>query len=151
MEPESTLREVNCILKLGGVFATVDCDWPPVTKWQAEQAYMSAYNRVKQLESDLPDVRDSFVRYPKKKHLANMIESGYFRYCREIVFANEEPCTAERLVGLLMSQGSLQTVLKLHPELLQDDLEKFRRTVRENLGSGEFTVSFCYRMRIAVK
>ena len=37
MEPESTLAEVNRILKPGGVFATVDCDWPPVCHWQAEK------------------------------------------------------------------------------------------------------------------
>ena len=56
MEPESTLCEVDRILKPGGVFATIDCDWPPVTKWQAEQAYMSLYGKVKRLEKELPDV-----------------------------------------------------------------------------------------------
>lgn len=30
MEPTETLREINRILKPGGIFATVDCDWPPV-------------------------------------------------------------------------------------------------------------------------
>ena len=51
MEPVATLKEVNRILKPGGVFATIDCDWPPVTLWQAEKAYMTLYRKVKDIES----------------------------------------------------------------------------------------------------
>lgn len=39
MEPHSTLSEINRILKYGGAFAAVDCDWPPVCDWRAETAY----------------------------------------------------------------------------------------------------------------
>lgn len=68
MEPVSTLREVNRILKPGGVFAAIDCDWPPVADWRAEEEYMRLYGRVKELEKTLPEVKDTFVRYAKDRH-----------------------------------------------------------------------------------
>lgn len=151
MEPSSTLQEVDRILKPGGVFATVDCDWPPVTDWRAEKAYDDLYRKVRKLESELPDVRDSFMRYSKEKHLQNIRESGYFRYCREIVFFHTEEGSAERVIKLLLSQGSLQTIVKKHPGLLDGDLEDFRAQVVSALGEGAAQIGFCYRMRIGVK
>jgi len=61
-----SLQEVNRTLKSGGIFAAIDCDWPPVTKWEAGRAYMRLYDKIKEIEADVPEVRDSFTRYPKK-------------------------------------------------------------------------------------
>lgn len=151
MEPKSTLKEVNRILKSGGVFATVDCDWPPVSQWRAEQAYMQLSEKVNRLETELKDVCNTFVRYPKNKHLENIQASRYFRYSREIVFANAELCTAERFIGILFSQGGLQSVYKLHPQLLQKDMDAFAQTVQSVFAGRKLPIEFCYRMRIAVK
>ncbi len=41
MEPEATFREVARLLRPGGVFAALDCDWPPVVGDRvAEQAWV---------------------------------------------------------------------------------------------------------------
>lgn len=151
MEPVTTLKEVNRILKTGGVFATVDCDWPPIAKWQAEQAYNNLYEKVKKMEIELPDIKDTFTRYEKDKHLSNIRESGYFRYSREVVFSNTEKCTAERFINIILSQGSLQTLLKKHPELIQDDIERFSKAIKDIFKQESFEIDFSYRMRIAVK
>ena len=48
MEPESTLREVARILRPGGVFATIDADWPPVTGLsEAESAWQTFHRRIR--------------------------------------------------------------------------------------------------------
>ena len=80
-----------------------------------------------------------------------MIESGYFRYCREIVFDNCEDCSVERFLALAQSQGSLQTILKLAPELIEKDYLTFQKTIYEIFDKGMDIVHFCYRMRIGVK
>ena len=151
MEPVSTLAEVNRILRPGGVFATIDCDWPPVTDWRAEREYMRLYDLVKRLEREVPEGRDSFVRYPKDEHLANLKRSGYFSYCREVFFSNTESCTAERLIGLMLSQGSVQAVAGRRPEALQTGLKRFTDRIHAIFGGACFEIDFCYRMRIGVK
>ncbi len=151
MEPEPTLAEVNRILKPGGVFAAVDCDWPPVCHWQAEKAYTELFRKVLDIEETNPDVRDSFVRWSKEGHLANIRQSGFFSYAREIVFSNTEKCTSERLIELAKSQGGLQTILKKSPELIAKHVKVFEELVYATFGPDEFDIDFGYRMRIGVK
>lgn len=151
MEPKSTLKEVNRILKANGVFAAIDCDWPPVTLWQAEKAYMKLYGKVKDIERNSPEINDTFIRYSKDKHLSNIQNSGYFRYTRELLFSNTEKCTADRFISIILSQGSLQTILKRLPELIADDVQDFKNTVYEMYGNKKFDIDFCYRMRLGIK
>lgn len=151
MEPESTLAEVNRILKPGGIFATVDCDWPPVCRWQAEKAYATLFKKVLEIEETHPAVRDSFVRWNKEGHLPNIRKSGYFTYSREIVFSNTESCTARRFIELAKSQGGLQTILKKVPGLIEKEVLAFEKVVSDVFGSGESGINFGYRMRIGVK
>lgn len=151
VEPVATLEEVNRILKDNGVFAIVDCDWPPVTKWKAEQAYMELYEKVRALETSLPEIQETFTRYEKENHLKNIAQSGWFAHTRELLFANKEPCTKERFKNLIMSQGSLRTILKKRPELLLDDIKKFDSAIDSVFDEDEFEIEFCYRMRVGIK
>ena len=151
MNPQDTLSEVDRILRKGGVFAAVDCDWPPVSSLKAEMAYSTLFNKVRLIEEENADIHRTFNRWDKSEHLCNIRASGYFRYSREIVFSSTEPCDAERFIGLAQSQGSLQTILKLHPELIEKDYLHFRKAVFEAFENEQGEVTFCYRMRIGVK
>jgi SAM-dependent methyltransferase len=54
MEPEPTFREVVRILRPGGVFAAIDCDWPPVVgDHVAEQAWDTCRRHIRVFESRL--------------------------------------------------------------------------------------------------
>lgn len=151
MEPLGTLTEVNRILKDGGIFATVDCDWPPVCNWVAEKAYCDLFKRVTEIEQQDPEIGNRYHKWSKSKHLSNIEQSGYFRFAREIVFINEEKCDSDRFVKIAISQGGLQSILKIKPELILSHIDKFRKTVEEVFGQRTFDISFCYRMRIGVK
>ena len=103
------------------------------------------------LEEEHNEICKTFHRWDKNNHLKNMIESNYFRYCREIVFDNFEDCNVERFLALAQSQGSLQTILKLAPELIEKDYLTFQKAIYKIFDKGMDKVSFCYRMRIGVK
>ncbi|MGE5495777.1 MAG: class I SAM-dependent methyltransferase [Burkholderiales bacterium] len=151
MEPGATLAEINRILKHDGIFATVDCDWPPVCNWKAEKAFEEIMRAVKEAEDVCPELKSSFKYWDKNRHLENIKSSGYFRFAREIVFSNKESCDAERFINLALSQGGLQSILKAKPELITPQIDKFKSLARAALGERTFKIDFGYRMRIGVK
>lgn len=151
MNPTDTLTEVNRILKSNGVFATVDCDWPPVCCLEAELAYTQLLNKVRAIEQEDDRIFKTFQRWDKEKHLQNIKQSGYFRYCREVVFFNKEKCSADRFIGIALSQGGLQTILKTQPDLIEEDIRLFANSIRSIYEDREFDVGFCYRMRIGIQ
>ena len=148
MEPIETLCEVNRILKTDGVFATVDCDWPPICNWKAELAYNELINAAKELLNHQNE--KSAHQWDKNMHLYNIEQSGYFKYCREIVFCNREQSSAKRFIDLALSQGNLQTVLKTNPTTIASQIEEFQDKI-ENIFDKDFDIDFCYHMRIGVK
>jgi len=151
MNPELTLAEVNRILKSGGIFAAVDYDWPPVCKWEAELAHKQLFYKVSCLEKEHKDLNDRFIRWDKNKHLTNIKNSGYFRYQREIVFANRELCNAERFISMTLSQSGLQSIMKRKPDLIKSALDEYVETIQRLFAGETMEADFCYRMRLGIK
>lgn len=151
MEPGSTLREMGRILKTGGVFAAYDCDWPPTVGFAVEQRFQQLMQRAELLAAELTPESTRVQKWAKAQHLANMRDSQVFRFAKEIVFHNVEACNAERYIGLAMTQGGLQTVLKAGHTYLQDELGEFREAVQDHFQGQELAIMFSYRMRLGMK
>ncbi|WP_179281084.1 class I SAM-dependent methyltransferase [Paenibacillus sp. XY044] len=151
MEPSSTLLEAARVLKPGGIFAAYDCDWPPTLHWQVEQAYEEVINRADDIIRKLLSQEKRAVKRDKEKHLASIQDSGHFRFTKEIVFHHAENCDAERYFGIAMSQGGVQTVLRLNSNELDEDIERFKRIVDDFFQGKTLQVLFSYRMRLGVK
>lgn len=151
MEPVSTLQEANRVLKPGGMFVAYDCDWPPVIGWRLEREYNQLIAAGDELLERLEPAGSGAVKRDKEKHLSVLSESGVFRYTREIVFHHQEECDAERFIGLALSQGGLQTGLKLQPEAFEPAIASFRENVEELFGGVHKVMRFGYRMRIGIK
>ena len=151
MEPNTTLSEVNRILKPGGIFAAIDCDWPPICDWRAEMAYQAFMVKAHLIQRANAEMRNSFRRWDKSEHLSNIKNSGYFRYCREIVFLSKERCSAERFSNIAFSQSAIQTILKTQPSFIEEELNTFRKEIKAIFNERSFNIGFCYRMRIGVK
>ena len=112
MDPQGTFAEAKRILRPGGVFAACDYDWPPVTGvWQLDQAYAGCDQRARGMEKE--HHLSEGIRFQEKSgHLGRMKASAAFRWTGEILLHHLEEGDATRLVGLLLSQGSVQTLLK---------------------------------------
>lgn len=151
MNPETTLNEVSRILKDGGVFAVYDCDWPPVCNLEAELEYNKLFDKVSEIESTYPDVKEKFIRWNKDNHLLNIKNCGNFRYVREIVFSNTEICNAQRFITIALSQGGLQSIIKSNIDEINPFLLSFEKKILDIFGDNEFNIDFCYRMRVGVK
>lgn len=152
MEPASTLQECARVLADGGVFAVYDCDWPPVLGWRAEQAYLALIKLSEQLLKQWVRSEEAAVKRDKEQHLAVIRESGLFRYSRELVFHHEEAFNAERALGLALSQGGIQAVLKLgQGSALEQAIGRFKDRLDDYYAGASRQTLLSYRLRLGVK
>ncbi|TKH45215.1 SAM-dependent methyltransferase [Paenibacillus terrae] len=151
MDPDSTLREAGRVLAQGGIFAAFDCDWPPVLQWEIDQAYVQLITKADEILNREAPVEQQAHKWSKEQHLPNLQRSGQFRYTREIVFHNREQCDAARYIGLVLSQGGIQTLFKLGNRALDEDLARFVKLVKDHFQDRTLDILFSYRMRLGVK
>lgn len=150
MEPAPTFAEVARVLRPGGVFAAYDCDWPPTFNWQAEEAYRDCMSQATQLLETSGLARD--VRsWDKREHLDRIRASGHFRYTKEILLHHVEEGSADRLVGLVLSQGHIATLLKSGLTEDQIGITALRDITRRLLGDATMPWYWSYRVRLGVK
>lgn len=150
MEPKTTLKEFARVLRPGGIFAAYDCDWPPALDWQLEAAYQQLVSTADQLAADLSNAQERAHKWSKEGHMNQIQQSGLFRYSREIVFHHYERFTADRYANLALSQGGLQTALKLGATELNEMADDFRRQAELVFSGKSKEVLFSYRMRMGI-
>jgi ubiquinone/menaquinone biosynthesis C-methylase UbiE len=150
MNPETTLPEVARILRPGGIFAAIDCDWPPSILPELEVAYNKCVAKAD--DPKYADVRLARVKaWPKHEHLESIRRSGCFRMAKESTFHKIEIGTAERLVGLAKSQGGVAALLKAGVSEEEVGLIELQEIAQRELGDGPLTWFWSYRARIGVK
>jgi len=150
MDSRPTFREVARILRPGGVFAAFDYDWPPTTGvWQADAAYVECMKTINELEmSTSPESR--VKSFPKDQHIDRMRESLCFEFAKEIVVHHVTKGNADTFIGLLLTQGGVQTLLKAgrSPEHLA--ITRFAERAREFLGDEKRDWYWSSRVRIGI-
>jgi len=90
------------------------------------QAYTELIRKARNVEMSIPGLGQTVVQYPKKRHIDNMKQPAVFAYCGSVLFDNTEPCDAERFIGIALSQGQVQDVLKHSPGELQSEIQILR-------------------------
>jgi len=150
MEPNETLKEVNRILKSKGFFAVLDCDWPVTASIASEKAYLNLFKTVDELHEKYKDKLPKEKKWSKSNHLTNIINSNYFEYVKEIVFDNVEKCDSERFIGIGLSQGQLQTLIKNNIFEIQEYIERFKNIVNNDIKTKK-NMLVSYRLIIAEK
>lgn len=149
MDPQGTFMEAKRILRPGGVFAACDYDWPPVTGiWELDQAYQTCDQRGREIERS-NHLSQGLKFQEKSGHLERMKSSGAFRWTREILLHHDEQGDAARLVGLLFSQGSVQTVLKAGYTEADMGIDRLRELASQLMPLPKRWL-WCSRVRIGV-
>lgn len=149
MDPEPTFVEVARLLRPGGVFAAIDCDWPPAVASPAVEAEWDVCNTN---ASAVVERVDPGVRHWRKdEHLGRLRAGGHFGFTREIALHVTEPGSAARLADLLRSQGGVQTMLKHGYSEDEVGLTRFRALAEGALGSGTVPFVFTYRVRLGIR
>jgi len=150
MEPTATFNEVSRLLGPGGVFAAIDCDWPPVINGEAELLYVEAMDKVSTLGKQ-SGAYGGVNKWEKEGHLKRIKESEKFRYSREVLVHSVEKGDANRLIGLGLSMGSCGTLLRKGITLEQLGFPAFKLRVEESMGGKVWDWYMSYRVRVGIK
>jgi len=150
MEPTSTFAEVARILRPGGVFAAVDNDWPPLISPQIDQQFYESRRRERTLV-ETGDYEREIRSWAKPGHLGRMEKSGQFSMVREFFLHKQDSGDAARMIGLVLSQGGTQTLLKAG--MSEDDigLTGYRAALDTLFGGVARAWWWTFRVRIGVR
>lgn len=151
MEPVSTLKEAGRVLKAGGIFAAYDCDWPPVLEPSIETLYHELIEQAEAIIGRRLPAEERAFKWNKDEHLRRIKDSGEFAFAREVVFHNTERCDAERYVGLTLSQGGVQTVLRLGGGELDETIAVYREEVERYFDGRTLETLLSYRIKLGIK
>ncbi len=150
MLPEPTFAEAARVLRPKGVFAAYDYDWPPITpRWQVQAAYIRFRAGLDGLIHAHP-VEDGLVNFEKSGHLARMHDSGHFRFSREFMFHHADEGSAARLVGLALSLGAVQTLLKLGLSPAEIGIERLKDELSALMGTATERWYWTSRVRVGI-
>jgi SAM-dependent methyltransferase len=151
MEPASTLREIVRILRPSGVFAAFDYDLPPTTAaWEVDAAFRDCQRAIADARERLRDEsHGSMLR--KEDHLGRMRDCGLFRFVNEVTVHETSRGTADQLLGLLLTQGNAQDLMRLGETEESLGLAAFADVSRRLIGEERRTWYWSYRVRFAVK
>ncbi len=149
MEPKSTLHEINRVLKENGVLVIYDVIWPPSVNFEYENAYNQLFDRVHKLTKQLQET--IAYRWDKKQHVENVRQSGHFRFSKETYYHKSENFTKEQFIGIALSQGGLEALIKRGFSEDEIGINEFKKAV-ENMETPRFnTTTYNYRVVYGVK
>ncbi len=149
MEPTSTLAEINRILKPNGVLVIYDVFWAIGTNLELEQAYNDLFRKVSKITASLNE--PIAHKWEKDKHLENIQNSKHFQFVKETYYHKTTPFDKEKFVGLALSQGGLEALLKRGFSEDEVGLTDFKNRVKavESLPYDQMTYN--YRVVFGIK
>jgi len=131
MEPGATLAEVARILRPGGVFAAYNYRSLLTGSWEVDQAAAAVRSAVGRLRRELALDRGK-RHWPVGRE--RLERSGLFRFVAETSVHSVETGDADRVLGFLLSEGSVTTLLE-HVDEQMIGLDRLRAAAQRTLGS----------------
>ena len=147
MEPQSTLKEIDRVLKTNGVLIIYDVIWPPSTNFKLELAYKQLFTKVDQLTDSLDETIAH--KWEKHNHLSNVKKSNAFNYVKEAYYHKTEPFNTDTFIGIALSQGGLEALLKRGFSEKEIGVTRFKNTV-QNIAESCDTLTYNYKVIFGV-
>lgn len=149
MEPKSTLKEINRILKPDGVLLIYDVIWPPSVSYEYEQAYRELFDKVSELTEALPE--PIAHRWNKAGHIKNVEQSNFFDYVKESYFHKSESFNKETFTGIALSQGGLEALLKRGFSEKEIGVTRFKEKIASRSSVNNEILTYNYRVIFGVR
>ena len=147
MEPEPTFKEVSRILRPGGVLAAYQYESLVTCSPDTDAAFREVRASVGRLRGELA-LDEGRRRWPVSRE--RFEASGRFRFVAETSVHSVEEGNAARLVGFLLSEGSVTMLLQRVPEEAVG-LDRLRAIAAERLWEEPTPWYIGYRVWLAIK
>lgn len=147
MEPGSAFEEIDRILRPGGVFAAYNYEGVVTRSWETTLKWFEVRETVGRLRQELGLDRGD-LRWPVSR--GRLEASGKFRSVAELSLHSVEEGAASRLIGFLLSEGSVTTLLEVVPEE-EIGLDRLRTMAATTLGDEPTPWYIGYRLWLGIK
>ncbi len=148
MDPEATFAEVDRLLRPGGVFAAVDCDYPPFVDWEIGRAWERLARTARRRLGQRRLLRGR-RRLDPSQHAARLSASRRFRGVADLALHERRAGSAAELVALATSQSAVARLLELGDEPVAAALAELERAALA--GAAAHAWSWIFRVRLALK
>ena len=149
MEPQSTLKEIDRVLKDNGVLVIYDVIWPPSVNYVYERAYLDLFDTVNKITKGLGE--DIAHRWDKTKHLKHVEQCQYFDYVKESYYHKSEKFNKEKFIGIALSQGGLEALLKRGFSEKETGITKFIQELESVNAAVDENLIYNYRVIFGVR
>lgn len=149
MEPKNTLKEISRVLKDKGILIIYDVIWPPSVNYEFEKAYGKLFENIRRITEELNEVIAH--RWDKKKHFQNVRKDGSFDFLKETYFHKTEKLTKNQFIGIALSQGGLEALIKRGFSKKEIGITKFINSINETKLPSYKEMTYNYRVIYAKK
>jgi SAM-dependent methyltransferase len=141
MLPQKTLREVDRILRRGGVFAAYDYRLPPLIEPRLDEAFDAVLTWA-----GMDRYRPEKTGYSRK-----LARSGRFRWTKEFPMHGYDAGDAQRVLELASSLGGVAALLEERNGRRAACWRRFVRVASQTLGTSRRRFWWTYNVVLAVK
>jgi SAM-dependent methyltransferase len=107
MRPELVFPEIGRVLRRGGVLCAYEYFGLATSNWECDEAYLGVRRRTTELRAERGLTAASLWPLSVRR----LDDSRAFRHTRELALHSVESGDGDRLVGVALSEGRLQTLL----------------------------------------
>ena len=150
MEPESTFREVDRILRSGGVLGVIHSDLFPVIAPEVDQGVEACLREAGRLARERRLFGDQ-RKWGEAEINAQIQRTGRFRYVRKFALHRLEKVTVDTLIGRVKTSGPVAALLDAGADEDELGIADLQATAARRFGGGHVERPLSFHVTACVK